>query len=91
MNAAPRAYNAAAMQEATMRKALGLSSVLVLTACTYHYYPAPTAAPVQPQTQAQAQPSADCREFTANVTIGGLPQQATGQACRQPDGSWRIK
>jgi surface antigen len=31
-----------------------------------------------------------CREFQETVTIGGQPQQAYGQACRQPDGSWKI-
>jgi hypothetical protein len=24
------------------------------------------------------------------VMVGGQPQQAVGQACQQPDGSWRI-
>jgi surface antigen len=31
-----------------------------------------------------------CREFQTTVTIGGQPQQAYGQACRQPDGSWKV-
>ncbi|HEY1719690.1 MAG TPA: RT0821/Lpp0805 family surface protein [Magnetospirillaceae bacterium] len=31
-----------------------------------------------------------CREFQETVTIGGQPQQAYGQACRQPDGSWKV-
>jgi hypothetical protein len=32
----------------------------------------------------------DCREYTAQVTIGGQPQHIVGHACRQPDGSWQI-
>jgi hypothetical protein len=54
--------------------------------------PTPLAAstlPVQYQ-QAQDAVPANCREFTAAVMIGGQPQQAVGQACEQPDGSWRI-
>jgi hypothetical protein len=36
----------------------------------------------------QAQPV--CHDFTAPVTAGGGPQQARGQACEQPDGSWHV-
>jgi hypothetical protein len=32
----------------------------------------------------------NCREFTVQVMVGGQPRQAVGQACQQPDGSWRI-
>jgi len=31
-----------------------------------------------------------CREFQTTVTINGQSQQAYGQACRQPDGSWKV-
>jgi len=31
-----------------------------------------------------------CREFTQTVYIDGRPEQATGVACRQQDGTWRI-
>ncbi|MBL4614155.1 MAG: hypothetical protein JKY27_04680, partial [Magnetovibrio sp.] len=31
-----------------------------------------------------------CREFEQYVTIEGQDRKATGTACRQPDGSWRI-
>jgi hypothetical protein len=34
--------------------------------------------------------SAYCREFHETTTIGGVPQDTYGTACRQPDGSWRI-
>ncbi|MFZ4761747.1 MAG: RT0821/Lpp0805 family surface protein [Alphaproteobacteria bacterium] len=32
-----------------------------------------------------------CREFTQNINVGGKKQSGVGVACRQPDGSWRIK
>lgn len=31
-----------------------------------------------------------CREFTQKVYIDGRPETATGVACRQDDGTWRI-
>lgn len=31
-----------------------------------------------------------CRDLTQTVDIDGQTQTATGMACRQPDGSWRI-
>jgi surface antigen len=34
--------------------------------------------------------SGPCREFEQRVYIDGRPETATGVACRQPDGSWRI-
>jgi hypothetical protein len=56
---------------------------------------APSAAdPAPNQTQmAQGEPQSgppNCHEFTVQVAVGGQPQQAVGQACQQPDGSWRI-
>ncbi|MBO0739065.1 MAG: hypothetical protein J2P48_21360, partial [Alphaproteobacteria bacterium] len=39
----------------------------------------------QPQTL-----QASCRDFAAPVTTGGKPERAQGQACEQPDGSWRV-
>jgi surface antigen len=44
----------------------------------------------QGQPQSQGQPQRDCHDFTAPVTAGGKPEQASGQACRQSDGRWRI-
>lgn len=32
-----------------------------------------------------------CREYQQTVTIAGKPETAYGTACRQPDGSWKIK
>lgn len=31
-----------------------------------------------------------CREYVQSVMIGGRPVEAYGEACRQPDGSWKI-
>ena len=31
-----------------------------------------------------------CRDFTAPVTVEGQQQQAVGQSCQQPDGSWQV-
>lgn len=31
-----------------------------------------------------------CREFQQTVNVGGKSQQAYGEACRQPDGTWKI-
>ena len=31
-----------------------------------------------------------CREFQGSVTIAGKTEQAYGNACRRPDGSWQI-
>ncbi len=31
-----------------------------------------------------------CREYQHTVTIAGKQQQAYGQACRQPDGTWKV-
>jgi surface antigen len=72
-----------------MRNAAALTAILLLTGCTYYYYPAPVATPVQHDSQAAA--SSDCREFRQTVMIGGQPHQATGQACPQPDGTWKIQ
>lgn len=31
-----------------------------------------------------------CREYQQTVYVGGRAQQASGTACQQPDGTWRI-
>jgi surface antigen len=32
----------------------------------------------------------DCRLYETNVTIDGRTERATGRACRQADGTWRV-
>jgi hypothetical protein len=69
---------------------LGLAGLLACAACQ----PSPDesvaannagrAAPAPTSTQP------DCREFTAPVTAAGRLEQASGQACREPNGSWRV-
>ncbi|MGH6619169.1 MAG: hypothetical protein ACREF6_06465, partial [Alphaproteobacteria bacterium] len=48
----------------------------------------PQATP-QPAPQATAPAGPECREFQTTVTIGGKPEKAYGQSCRQPDGTWK--
>jgi hypothetical protein len=64
-------------REATMRWSFGLATAFVCSSLTQSH---PSVAALQ----------ANCREFTRTVTIDGRNQQLVGQACQQPDGSWRI-
>jgi len=32
-----------------------------------------------------------CREYQQTVTVAGKTQEAYGTACRQPDGSWKVR
>ena len=32
-----------------------------------------------------------CREYNQTINIGGKVEKAYGTACRQPDGSWKVK
>lgn len=43
-----------------------------------------------PQPAVQTSAGQYCREFQQTVTIGGKTEEAYGNACRQPDGSWKI-
>jgi surface antigen len=46
---------------------------------------------VTPVSTYQVQPGVYCRDYTSQAVIGGQREQVTGNACRQPDGSWRIQ
>lgn len=35
--------------------------------------------------------SSPCREYTLDASIGGKTEQIYGTACRQADGSWKVK
>ncbi len=62
----------------------------VLAGCAGQAPPGGTdPAPAQ-LTQSPRNDLRNCRDFTAPVTVGGQQQQAVGQACQQPDGSWRV-
>jgi surface antigen len=68
----------------------GLAALLACVACQ----PAPDANLATNSagevTPAPISAHPDCREFTAPVTAAGRPEQASGKACRQPDGSWLL-
>ena len=57
-------------------------------------YAPPPPAVVVPSTQAASrQPTADClqvREYQTEIVVGGRTVPAYGDACLQPDGSWKI-
>jgi surface antigen len=46
-----------------------------------------TVTPLRENTDAEGRV---CREYRGTVTIDGRDEEATGTACRQPDGSWRF-
>ena len=39
----------------------------------------------------QAADGTFCREYQQTVTVGGREENAFGTACRQPDGTWRLR
>ena len=45
---------------------------------------------VVPQPAVQQSDGTYCREFKQTITVGGNTETAYGQACRQPDGQWKI-
>ncbi|UEM23882.1 hypothetical protein JL100_014420 [Skermanella mucosa] len=68
-----------------------------------HAYSAPVGMPVQwsnPRTgnmgavrttrDGWSTSGAYCREFRQQIVVGGRVRSAFGQACQQPDGTWRI-
>lgn len=42
-------------------------------------------------TKTYQQAGAYCREYRQTVNVGGKQQEAYGNACRQPDGTWKIQ
>ena len=45
---------------------------------------------IVPQPAVQQADGTYCREFQQEITVGGNTETAYGQACRQPDGQWKI-
>lgn len=45
---------------------------------------------VTPTRTYQAADNTACREFENTVRIGGKEETVVGEACRQPDGTWRV-
>jgi surface antigen len=46
---------------------------------------------VSPEKTFQQKSGEYCREYTAQSEVGGKTQTTYGTACRQVDGSWKIK
>lgn len=62
-----------------------ISPIAVVLACAAcQSAPGPQVAQLPNETQPV------CHDFAAAVRAGGRPEQATGQACEQPDGSWQL-
>jgi hypothetical protein len=62
-----------------------ISPIAVVLACAAcQSAPGPQMAQLPNETQPV------CHDFNAAVKAGGRPEQATGQACEQPDGSWQV-
>jgi len=71
-----------------MRKIICLVAVALSgSACVAASPPPPVVAPVTATIPANAP---NCREYTAEATIDGKPQQVVGRACRREDGSWQV-
>lgn len=45
---------------------------------------------VTPTRTVYASSGEPCRDYETTVTIDGRTETATGRACRQPDGTWKI-
>jgi len=45
---------------------------------------------IEPTRTYQDQTGQTCREYQHTVYVGGRAEQARGNACQQPDGTWRI-
>jgi hypothetical protein len=65
-----------------MRWTPTIAVVLACAACQSE--PGPQVAQLPNETQPV------CHDFAAAVKASGRPEQATGQACEQPDGSWQV-
>ncbi len=45
---------------------------------------------VTPTRTYQTAEGRNCREFETSIVVDGKTEKASGTACRQPDGSWRV-
>jgi len=73
-----------------MRSISILAVILACTACQSQPNPMQVATAPGEAQLAPDEPKLDCRDFTAPVTVGGRPEQASTRECQQPDGSWRV-
>ena len=60
------------------------------TSTTWQNPDAGTAGTITPTATYQRSDGTYCRDFEQTVTIDGRYETATGTACRQPDGSWKV-
>jgi surface antigen len=68
-----------------MRMILTVAMILACAACQ------PYADPTVAETAVGQGPAqSDCQNFSAAVTAAGTPKQASGQACQQGNGAWRV-
>jgi hypothetical protein len=56
-----------------------------------YYYPPPPVYYAPPPRVSYAEPPRTCREYQTQAMIDGQMQPLYGQACLQPDGSWRFE
>ncbi len=45
----------------------------------------------EPTREGRARDGRYCREYRQEIIVGGRREEAYGQACRNPDGSWEIQ
>lgn len=45
---------------------------------------------VTPRREGRDMAGNTCREYETTITVDGKTERATGTACKQPDGTWRI-
>ena len=62
-----------------------ISLIIMVLACA-----ACQSAPGPQMVQLPEETKPVCHDFSAAVKAGGSPEQATGQACEQADGSWQV-
>jgi surface antigen len=80
-------------EEAVMRAMLGLVFSLTCAACAVPAPAPPPSIAATPQSAvlvSASPPPQNCREYTTPVLVGGKDETASGVACEQGDGSWRI-
>lgn len=78
----------AAMAQTTQNS---LETQQVGTTSTWHNPDSGHSGTVTPTSTYQAPAGQYCREYSQTVNIGGQTEEAYGTACRQPDGTWKIK
>lgn len=84
LDRADRQYASQAQQVALEHKPIGSHT-------TWHNPDTGHSGVIKPTQTYRTRSGEYCREYQHTVVIGGRTQDAYGQACRQPDGSWEIR